>query len=104
MDRSEIIYLISTRQKQDDLGQWLTEEAVRPVFCDVRSVSYSEWFEAGRNDMKPELSFVIYQYDYDGEKIVEYQGKRYGIYRTYVGTNDRLELYAESKGGVKSGK
>lgn len=38
--------------------------------------------------------------DYQGEKTVEYNGVTYGIYRTYLGRNDTIELYAERKGGT----
>ena len=36
---------------------------------------------------------------YMGEKIVEYNGMRYGIYRTYIAGDD-IELYLEEKGGI----
>jgi len=32
--------------------------------------------------------------------VLEYKGNRYGIYRTYIGRNDTIELYAERKGGT----
>jgi hypothetical protein len=38
--------------------------------------------------------------DYDGERLLEYNGKRYGIYRTYHGRGDQIELYVERKGGT----
>ena len=37
---------------------------------------------------------------YAGEQIVEYQGRRYGVYRTYQAKTDELELYVERKGGT----
>lgn len=103
MDRSDVIKLISETYTQDEIGQYISQETERTVFCDVRSVSRSEWFNAGRDGLQPELMFVMFAPDYQGEKIVEYKGSRYGIYRTYVGRNEQIELYAEAKGGLDGG-
>jgi hypothetical protein len=71
--------------------------------CQVNSVTRNEFFEAGRNGLNPEYVFRVFFGDYDGERIVEYKGKRYGVYRTYHGRNDMMELYAERKGGTNGG-
>ena len=100
MDRSNIIKLISEIRTQDEIGQWQSVKTARQVYCDVRSVSASEWFDAGRDGFKPSLCFIMFRPDYQGEQIVEYNGQQYGIYRTYVGRNERIELYTEVKGGI----
>lgn len=100
MDRSNVIYLISETRTQDSIGQFVSEETKRQVFCDVRSITRAEWFDAGRNGYQPTYLFIMFGPDYQGEKIVEYNGKRYGIYRTYLARNERIELYAEEKGGL----
>lgn len=41
----------------------------------------------------------MFRHDYDGEPIVEYNGQRYSVYRTYIGRDDTIELYVERKGG-----
>ena len=41
--------------------------------------------------------------DYEGERIAIYDGKFYSIYRTYLGRQDIIELYAERKGGTNTG-
>ena len=38
--------------------------------------------------------------DYAGETTVVYNGKAYGVYRTYHAGTDTLELYVEGKGGA----
>ena len=38
--------------------------------------------------------------DYNGERVVEYDGKTYGVYRTYYARTDTVELYVERKGGT----
>ena len=70
----------------------------RKVFARVESVSRSEFFEAGRNGLSPDFKFTMFAYDYNGEKIVEYHGKRYAVYRTYLGRDDKLELYVQQEG------
>ena len=42
----------------------------------------------------------MFAYDYQGEDSVQYNGRTYGIYRTYLGREDTIELYAERKGGT----
>jgi hypothetical protein len=42
---------------------------------------------------------VVFFGDYAGEKIVEYNGTRYTIYRTYQARNDLIELYVERREG-----
>lgn len=100
MDRSNVMYLIKEVATQDDIGQFISTETKRLVFCDVRSVSRAEWFEAGRDGLQPSFVLVTFRHDYEGEKIVEFEGRRYGIYRTYVAKNERIELYVEEKGGL----
>ena len=101
MDRSDVINLIQETQTQNSFGGWETVETKQEVFCDVRSITQTEWFEAGRTGIAhPEFIFIINRNEYSGEKIVEYNGKRYGVYRTYEAKNENLELYVEAKGGL----
>lgn len=104
MDRSDVITLIGKVNEKDSAGIHHSSETEREVFCDVKSITRSEWFEAGRSGIAhPELVFVMNRHEYAGEQIVEYGGVRYGIYRTYAGKNENLELYAEPKGGLHHG-
>ena len=101
MDRSDVIKLIPVSYTQDAAGvQRPTEGVPREVMCQVDSVTRSEFFEGGRNGLNPEYTFRMFFGDYQGERIVEYNGKRYSIYRTYHGRGDIIELYAERKGGT----
>ena len=100
MDRSDTINLISVTRTQDAYGVWRESESSKTIYCEVQSVTRSEFFEAGRNGLNPEYVFTVFFADYSGEEIVEYGGKRYAIYRTYLGKNDNLELYAQREGGA----
>lgn len=100
MDRSDVITLVSVASSQDAYGVWREKETTRDVFCKVDSVTRSEYFEGGRNGLKPEYRITMFFGDYEGEGTVIYNGKSYGVYRTYHASTDVLELYVESKGGV----
>lgn len=100
MDRSEVITLITEATTQDDNGVWKVTETTKDIFCQVSSVTRDEFFEAGRNGLNPDYRFTVFGPDYDGQKVVEYKGKRYGVYRTYQARTDELELYVERKGGT----
>ena len=54
MDRSEILVLVREEQEQDEYGVFRTTTKEREVFCQVNSVTRSEFFEAGRNGLNPE--------------------------------------------------
>ena len=101
MDRSDVITLIKKNPVQTTNYTWQDAEEETEVFCDVRSITQTEWFEAGRNGIQhPAYIFVMNRNEYSGQQIVEYQGQRYGVYRTYAAKNENLELYCEAKGGI----
>lgn len=95
----DILQLVSVTKSQNSYGVWEKTEELRQVFCKVSSVSQSEFFEAGRNGLNPEWRFMVFAGDYNGEETVIFQGKRYGIYRTFY-SGDWVELYVQRKGGT----
>lgn len=100
MDRSDVIYLIGKNAVQTQNYGWKDEETRTEVFCDVRSITQTEWFEAGRGGIDhPAFIFIINRNEYSNEQIVEYNGQRYGVYRTYRARGEDLELHCEAKGG-----
>ena len=61
-----------------------------------------EFFAAANTELQPELRFTVFFGDYAGESVVEFQGTRYAVYRTYR-SGDYMELYVERKIGVQHG-
>lgn len=100
MDRSDVITLVTETYSQNQYGVQVPTTVSQDVFCQVDSVTASEFFEGGRNGLNPSYRFTMFAPDYDDQKTVMYKGKAYGIYRTYLGRNDTIELYAERKGGT----
>ena len=69
MDRSDVMQLVAVRYTEDAIGQRIPAETARDVFCNVASVSASEWFEAGRSGMQAALKVTVFEPDYRGEQI-----------------------------------
>lgn len=100
MDRSEVITLVSYPRTQDANGVWRDSAPVeRTVYCQVDSVTRSEFFDGGRNGLKPEYRFTMFFAEYLGERTVIYNGVAYSVYRTYHASTDDLELYVERRTG-----
>lgn len=100
MDRSAVIKLYHEEITKNEYGVEVRQETWREVFCQVNSVTASEFFEGGRNGLNPEYRFTMFEGDYEGERVVGYNDLKYAIYRTYRTRNDTIELYAERKGGT----
>lgn len=97
----DILTLLTMIKEQDEYGVWRETFMPREVFCQVHSVTRSEFFQAGRNGLNPTFMFTVFQADYEGEEVCSFRGKDYSIYRTYLPANaDYIELYAERKGGT----
>jgi hypothetical protein len=64
----------------------------RDVFCGLRSVGHTEFYEAHSVDYHPELVFVLSDYlDYAGESLVKHNAVLYRVIRTYR-TGQELEI------------
>lgn len=100
MDRSEVITLVKETQVKNDFGVYEPVSETRDVFCQVRSITRSEFFDAGRNGLNPEFEFDVFFGDYEGERTVIYKDQRYAVYRTYHARTDVLELYVQREGGT----
>jgi len=99
MDRSDVIKLITQTRSKNTLGVYETTLAYKQVYCNVSSVSQSEFFDGGRSGLKPAFRMSLFFGDYNGEEMLEYKGQTYSIYRTYLRGTDIIELYVERKGG-----
>lgn len=109
MDRSSEIFLFKTGYTIDEIGQRIPFVEARPVYCNITSVTGTEWFSGGQNGLRPEYRVTMFRYDYQGEKAANIGGCMdgcevrggidYSIYRTYFRNNDELELYLERRIG-----
>ena len=95
--------LIEIVTEKDDLNQIVEKtRTTSTVFAEISSVSQTEFFNGGRLGLQPSLRAVVYDFEYNDEPIVGWNGKLYSVYRTfYVNGADRVELYLEERGGTK---
>lgn len=100
MDRSDVINLISSQWTKDANGVNRKVDTSRQVYCNVRSVTQTEFYQASQLGFKPEYRFIVFKYDYQNEMIIEYKGVRYSVYRTYFAENDLIELTAQKAAGI----
>ena len=100
MDRSDVIKLIGQTMAKDKYGVYRSTVTAREVYCQVDSITQSEFYSAGREGLNPAFKFTLFYGDYNDETVVEYKGKTYAVYRTYYRRTDRVELYVERKGGT----
>ena len=102
---TEITLIKPAARKQDAKGVWrTTTETERTILARMDDVSRSEFFGAGQAGFSPEFRFLVNPIEYEGEKVLAWNGKRYAIYRTYhVSGTDDLELYAQREVGVQRG-
>ena len=96
---TDVITLITQTITTDKYGNEVATETERTVYCEVDSISQTEFFAAENTELNPEYKFTIFFGDYEGESLVKFNGARYSVYRTYR-TGDDLELYTERKIGA----
>lgn len=84
---------------QDENLNEVTTYEERTVFVRPRSVFASEFYQAAAVGLKPALTLVLSSFaDYDGEKLLEYDGKEYTVTRVYQRPDrDSVELTLEER-------
>lgn len=96
---TDTLTLITQTITLDDYGNEVATETEKTVYCEVDSITQSEFYQAANTELNPEYRFTVFFGDYDGQSIVVYNDVRYAIYRTYR-VDDYMELYAERKIGA----
>ena len=97
--RVDTITLISQAQALDDIGQPTATETTNSVICTVLEVTRAEWVAAQQKSLSPAAAVKVFFADYAGQRLAEFGGKRYEIYRTYQ-RSDYIELYLGERVGV----
>jgi len=71
----------------------------RAVLAEKKPIRQQEFFEAGRNDIRPECAFVIWAFEYNEETRIRYGGLVYSVYRRHSRADEKVELYCEVRLG-----
>lgn len=96
-----IIFLVRQEFIHDKIGQQVAREVQTEVFCTIRSVTRTEWRNAGQNGIDAELVAIMPTVNYNGERIAIVEGKRKAVYRTYhPPESDEIEIYLQSEVGT----
>ena len=83
MKRVGIVYLITETPEAKGVLDAATETR-RKTYCEEKSLSMSETYQARASGFSPQFRLVLPQdFEYRGETICEYKGERYRIIRDY---------------------
>lgn len=94
MKRVGIVYLITESPEAKGVLDIPTENR-RKTYCEEKSLSMSETYQARASGFAPTIRLVLPQdFEYRGETLCEYKGERYEIIRDYRDekTGDSTEL------------
>lgn len=99
MNKYGEITLCKKTALQDCIGQ-AVDSAVeeRTIQCEVDSIGRSEWLTAQQGGYMSEIMVKVFSASYQGESIVQYNGKTYEVYRTFQ-AGDITELYLGTRIG-----
>ena len=102
----DVIKLVTTTYTYDEAGNTVETSTSRTVYCDVYSVTRSEYYAAAQVDLHPEYLFRLTHYkDYQNEKTLIYKDwlgneRTYNIIRAYrLPDSDALELTTAERVG-----
>lgn len=89
------LILIGYTIDYDEIGQEIKKPVEKKILCAIKSVSRNEFYAAAQAGLKPEITFIIHAYEYNGEKEVEFEGEKYKVIRTYMKDFEEMELVCE---------
>ena len=96
MINDDVITLVREAPKAHGIFEPAAETG-RQVFCQVNSVTRSEFWRAHEAGLNPSYVFRLSEAeDYQGEKIVIYRGVRYRVLRAYA-HGDRAEVISQRR-------
>ena len=83
MEYSEIIYLISLVETEDEIGNNIKSSETRTkCYAKKQSVKMGEFYNAVEVGLSPTCEFVIKKLNYNGEDELEWNDERYQVIRT----------------------
>lgn len=72
----------------------------RAVFAELEPVTQSEYFRAQSVGMSADGKALVWAFEYHGEPVIEIDGQRFAIYRTYLAPGaKKIELYYQYEKG-----
>lgn len=90
-----VIQLITETITTDTIGNQTVAETPTQVFATAKPIRQNEFFSARTLGINPACKMEVFSGDYSGQLLMEWNGQKYNIYRTYEREDDITELYAE---------
>lgn len=83
----------------DSYGNETLTETTTDVYVQPRGVYQSEFYNASQLGLKPSLTlYIANKADYNGQKILTYDGKEYTVIRTdWAAQRDGISLICEER-------
>lgn len=102
----DVLTLIKRGNMRDRDGYRIPSDgARRTVFAEYRTPSRSEFYNSMQAGVETSAVFVIYNAEYENEREVEHNGKRYRVTRTYRrNASDFIELNCTDSGEAENGE
>ena len=96
MNRPETISLITQTFTQAENGYESVTESATTVFCNWRDgVGLEEFYTSRKAGLRASATAEVLTWEYSGEQLVEFQGKRYNVIRAYQSRPDYKVLVLE---------
>lgn len=90
---TDLCKLIAVKKTYDDANHYETEDVPTEVLCSVsQGVGRTEFYEALKAGVRLSVAVEVNEFDYDGQTVLEHDGHRYSIERTYPTGYGTLEL------------
>lgn len=86
------VQLIGVTITQDAYANEIETEVSTTVWADIMSVGRSEFYNALQNGHKPSVVITVKAFEYNGQKYLILDGKRFKIERTYTLDREDIEL------------
>ena len=85
----------------DEYGNEVQTVTESDVFVMVRGVYNAEFYNAAQAGLHPSITFELTnKADYNGEKVIEWEGKDYDVIRTdWTAQRDKIALICEERVG-----
>lgn len=83
----------------DKYGNKHAEPIRKKVFVQPRGVYQSEFYNAAQLGLSPSLTlYMTYKGDYDGQKVLEYEGKEWTVIRVdWTAQRDGISLICQER-------
>ena len=88
----DVITLVATTDSTNSHGDYISAETTTDVFADKVSIRQSEFYQGMAQGIRPELAFRIRSVDYNEERLVTYNSKRYEVIRTYDIDGEMMDI------------